>query len=94
MQQLGNARFQMLCCLKLKVSTVLIAHELGDTIMICGDFNARASLWDQHGTNQHECALEAALSDVLFTPASTAGPTQPGTRHGDTDSTIDGTGVP
>ena len=45
--------------------------ELGDTIMICGDFNARSSLWDQHGTNQQGCALEAALSDVLFTPVST-----------------------
>ena len=63
--------------------------ELGDTIMICGDFNARSSLWDQHGTNQQGCALEAALSDVLFTPVSTASPTHPGTRQGDTDSTID-----
>ena len=41
--------------------------KLGDTIMICGDFNARSSLWDQHGTKQQGCALEAALSDVLFT---------------------------
>ena len=49
--------------------------ELGGMIMICGDFNARSSLWDQHGTNQQECALEAALSDVLFTPVSTASPT-------------------
>ena len=57
--------------------------------MICGDFNARSSLWDQHGTNQQGCALEAALSDVLFTPVSTASPTHPGTRQGDTDSTID-----
>ena len=24
---------------------------LGDTIMICGDFNARSGLWDQHRTN-------------------------------------------
>ena len=57
--------------------------------MICGDFNARSSLWDQHGTNQQGCALEAALSDVLFTPVTTASPTHPGTRQGDTDSTID-----
>ena len=63
--------------------------ELGDTIMICGDFNARSSLWDQHGTNQQGCALEAALSDVLFTPVTTASPTHPGTRQGDTDRTID-----
>ena len=26
--------------------------ELGDTIIICGSFNARSSLQDQHGTNQ------------------------------------------
>ena len=63
--------------------------ELGDTIMICGDFSARSSLWDQHGTNQQGCALEAALSDVLFTPLSTASPTHPGTRQDDTESTID-----
>ena len=63
--------------------------ELGDTIMIYGDFNARSSLQDQHGTNQQGCALEAALSDVIFTPVSTASPTHPGTRQGDTDSTID-----
>ena len=53
--------------------------ELGDTIMIFGDFNARSSLWDQHVTNQQGCVLEAALSDVLFTPVSTASPTHPGT---------------
>ena len=63
--------------------------KLGDTITICVDFNARSSLWDQHGTNQQRCALEAALSDVLFTPVSTASPTHPGTRQGDTDSTLD-----
>ena len=57
--------------------------------MICGDFNARSSLWDQHGTNQQGCALEAALSDVLFTPVTTASPTHHGTRQSDTDSTID-----
>ena len=63
--------------------------KLGDTIIICSDFNARSSLWDQHGTNQQGCALEEALSDVLFTPVSTASPALPGTRQGDTDSTID-----
>ena len=63
--------------------------ELGDTIMISGDFNARSSLWDQHGTNQQGCPLEAALSDVLFTPVTRASPTHPGTRQGDTDSAID-----
>ena len=57
--------------------------------MICDDFNAQSSLWDQHGTNQQGCALEAALSDVLFAPVSTASPTHPGTRQGDTDSAID-----
>ena len=51
--------------------------------------NARSSLWNQHGTNQQGRALEAAFSDVLFTPVSTASPTHPGTRQGDTDSTID-----
>ena len=47
--------------------------------MICGDFNEWSSLWEQHGTNQQGCALEAALSDVLFTPVTTASPTHPGT---------------
>ena len=42
------------------------------------------------GPTWHQpCALEAALSDVLFTPVTTASPTHPGTRQGDTDSTID-----
>ena len=63
--------------------------ELEDTIMICGDFNARSSLWDQHGTSQQGCVLEGALSDVLFTPVSTSSPTNLGTRQGRTDSTID-----
>ena len=66
-----------------------IEDELGDTIMICGDFNVRSSLWDQTSIGQQGCALEAALSDVLFTPVTTASPTHPGTRQGDTDSTID-----
>ena len=52
-------------------------EEMEDIIMICGDFNARSSLWDQHGTNQQGCSLESALSDVLFTPVSTASPTHP-----------------
>ena len=59
-----------------------------ETQLICGDFNARSNPRDQHGTSQLGCALEAALSDVLFTPVSTASPTHPGTRQGDTDSTI------
>ena len=63
--------------------------ELEDAIMICGDFNALSNLLDQHGTNQQGCALEAALSDVLFTPVSTASPTHPGARQGDADSSID-----
>ena len=63
--------------------------EVGDTIMIFGDFNAWSSMWDQHVTNQQGCVLEAALSDVLFTPVPTASPTHPGTRRGDTDSTVD-----
>ena len=45
--------------------------ELGDAIMIYGDFNARSCLWDQHDTNQQGCALKAALSDVHLTPVST-----------------------
>ena len=49
--------------------------KLGDTIMICDGFNARSSLWDGHGINQRGCALEEGLSDVLFTPVSTASPT-------------------
>ena len=63
--------------------------ELADTIMIYGNFNARSRLWDQHGTNQQGCALEAALSDDLFSPASTASPTHLVAQQGDTDSTID-----
>ena len=41
-----------------------------------------------YGTNQEGCALEAAQSDIPFTPVSTASPTHPGTRQSDTDSTI------
>ena len=63
--------------------------ELEDTIMICSDFNTQSSLRDQHGTNQHGCSLEEALSDILFTPVSTARSTHPGARQGDTDITID-----
>ena len=46
-------------------------------------------LWDQHDTNQQGCALETALSGVLFTPVTTANPTHPGMQQGGTDSTID-----
>ena len=41
------------------------------------------------GTNQQRCRLEEALSDVLFSPVSTARPTHPGARQGDTDRTLD-----
>ena len=54
-----------------------------------GNFNARSSLWDQHGTNQEGCVLEEALSDALFTPMSTTSPTHTATRQGYTDSTVD-----
>ena len=57
--------------------------------MISGDFNARSSLWDQQGTNKHECALEEAFSDVLFTAVSTATPTRLGARQSNIDSTND-----
>ena len=40
-------------------------------------------------TNQQGCALEKALSDILFIPVSTASPTHPGTRQADTGSTVD-----
>ena len=66
-----------------------LKDELGDADMICGDFNARSSLSDLHGTNQQGCALEEAASDVLFTLMSTGIRKHPGTRQGDTDSTSD-----
>ena len=57
--------------------------------MICSDFNARSNLCDLQGTNQQGCSLEEALSDVLFSPVSTARPTHPGARQRDTDRTLD-----
>ena len=57
--------------------------------MICSDFNVQSSLWDRHGTNQQGCALEEALSDVLFIPVTTASPTHLGKQQGDINSTID-----
>ena len=62
--------------------------KLGDTIMICGDFNTSSSLWDRHGTIQQECVLEEVPSNALFTPVSSATPTHLCAWQGDTDSTI------
>ena len=63
--------------------------ELGDTFITCGDVNAQSSLWDQPVTNQRGCALKAELCDFLFIHVSTASPTHPCTRPGDTDRTTD-----
>ena len=49
--------------------------KLKGTSTKCGDFNAQLSLWDQHDTNKEGCALEEALSDMFFTPVSTASST-------------------
>ena len=62
--------------------------ELGDTIILCSDFNTQSNLWDQCGTNQQGCILEEALIGVLFTSVSTATPTHLYVQQGDTDSTI------
>ena len=34
-----------------------IEDQLGDTIVMCGDFNARSSVWDQQGNNPQGNAL-------------------------------------
>ena len=38
---------------------------------MCGDFNARSSMWDQQGNNPQGNALEEALGDVMFNPVTT-----------------------
>ena len=66
-----------------------IEDELGDAIIMCGDFNARSQMWDSQGTNPQGRALEDKLVEILCDPFATAMPTHLGTRPGDTDSTID-----
>ena len=44
-------------------------------------------MWDQQDNKPQGKALEEALGDVIFTPATTPVPTHLGSRHGDTDST-------
>ena len=63
--------------------------QLGDTIMICGDLNARSRTWDTQGTNPQGTALDEALQDCLLSVLATTTPTHQATRAGDTDSTID-----
>ena len=55
---------------------------------MCGDFNARSSMWDQQGNNPQGNALEEASGDVMFNPVTTPVPTLLGSQ-GDTDNTID-----
>ena len=64
------------------------ADEPGDTIVMCGDFNARSSTCDQQGNNLQGEALEEALGDVIFNPVTTPLPTSLGSQ-GDMDSTTD-----
>jgi endonuclease/exonuclease/phosphatase family metal-dependent hydrolase len=52
--------------------------QLGDAIVMCGDFNARSSMWDQQGNNPQGKALEEALGDVMFDPVTTLLPTHLG----------------
>ena len=61
--------------------------ELGDPTVMCGDLNARSSMWNQQGNNPQGKALEEALDDVIFifNPVTTPLPTQLGARQGDTD---------
>ena len=66
-----------------------IEDEFGDTIVVCGDFNARSKIWDTQGTNPQGLALEAALQESLLEPLATQTPTHLASRPGDSDSTID-----
>ena len=66
-----------------------IEDEFGDTIVVCGDLNARSNIWDTQGTNPQGRALEAALQEILLEPLATQTPTHLATRPGDADSTID-----
>ena len=56
---------------------------------MCGDCNARSSMWDQQGNNLQGNAPEESSGDVMCNPVITLLPTRLGSRHGDTESTID-----
>ena len=62
-------------------------YELGDTVVMCGDINARSKMRDQQGNNPLGKALEEALGDGIFNPVTTPLPTRLGSRH--SLSTID-----
>ena len=57
-----------------------IEDEIGDTTVMRCDFSARPRMWDQQGNNPQGKALEEALGDVIFNPATTPLPTR--LRHG------------
>ena len=66
-----------------------IENEFGDTVIICGDLNARANMWDDQGTNPQGTALEDALQSCQSIHIAPSTPTHIGARQGDSDSTID-----
>ena len=66
-----------------------LEDKLGNTIILCGDLNARSSSWDAEGTNRQGLALEDWLEEVVLKPLTTPTPTRLATRPGDSDSTID-----
>ena len=68
---------------------VELEDQLGDTIILCGDLNARSNMWDAEGTNRQGLALEGMLEEVVFNTLTTPTPTRLATRPGDSDSTID-----
>ena len=52
-----------------------IKDELGDSTVMCGDFNPRPSMQDQQGNKAQEKGLEEAMGDVIFNPVTTPLPT-------------------
>ena len=57
--------------------------ELEDIALMYDDFNARSSMWDQHGNNPRGKTLEeAGLGDVELNPVTTPLPARLGSREG------------
>ena len=63
--------------------------DLGRTVIISGDFNARSSSWCDVAVNINGRSLEEALPEVRGIILNNDGPTRISDRAGDTDSCID-----
>ena len=77
----------------MKVEDWMVLDKIQSTLpgesVLCGDFNARGSLWGNVITNPQGEALEDALDQCNLTCINDGSMTRQATRDGDSDSAID-----